>query len=683
MFELTTEIGFWLAGFAFLALTVVLAVNYRDSRISRSSILLAIVASASSFLYAVSFRLIEMSEMSLELAGVARIAVWVAFLGEVLRVSGRPPIVSALIAVAHGVWVLLAAIQVYPSLGFWVHLLTLGIVDVPVLHLIAAVLVILLIEQVYRNAREGLKPAIRFVGVGLGVPAAYELCLAAHTVLFGVPSAILAVPHGYVVAIAAPLIAVGLQRVATWDVGIFVSRQIVFYTTSFMATGIYLMAMSFAGYSIQSLQLPWGGVLQGFFFTAAIGLFLWILFSDSISSAVRVWLHKHFYENKYDYRNEWLRLTETLSTAGGTQSLGERCVYGLAQIAGAESGTLWTLDRDEAAFVREFSLGKPLCAAELPVDHPLIEFIEVRRWVLDMRETRRKPDSFASIGQSLRDSRIGDTALIVPLQHEIRLLGIVELDMRPGGGELNYEDHDLLKTAGRQVASYLAQRNTSRLLAESRQFEAFNKFTAFVMHDLNNLVAQQRLIVENAKRFRGNPDFVDDAFMTIESSVRRMDALLKQLRERGKVGVTKQVDIGLLIKKAISRASERQPIPRNRSADETCIVRGDPDRLEAVIGHMIRNAQEATDADGFVAVTASRQRPSGGVQIEIADDGVGMDIDFVRDQLFSPFVSTKGSKGMGIGVYQTREYLRMLGGELTVSSEPGKGTTMRLTFPAP
>jgi len=66
--------------------------------------------------------------------------------------------------------------------------------------------------------------------------------------------------------------------------------------------------------------------------------------------------------------------------------------------------------------------------------------------------------------------------------------------------------------------------------------------------------------------------------------------------------------------------------------------------------------------------------------IEVTDNGPGMDDAFVRDELFLPFRSTK-SGGYGIGAFQTRELIRMAGGDLEVISEKGFGTRMRIILP--
>ena len=679
VFSLTFEVGYWICSAAFTVLGVLLALNFRDGSVGRAALALSFLTSVSAFAFAASSRLLDIPPNLLGLLDILRFASWIVFLATILRLSKPAGAVRWLVLASHLTWLLLLAVLVMPGAETLVSVVSLGLLDGRVLHLLVSLLTMLLVEQVFRNTRESRKKAVRFVCMGLGIPAAYEVCLSASTVLLGEASEILVAPRGLIIALGAPLLAVGFQRVKNWDVGIFVSRQFVFYSASVMAVGLYLLAMSAVGYTIQSLGLRWGGLLQGAFISVAIGLFLWVLFSDSVRSGAKVWLQKNFYENRYDYREEWLRLTKTLSEAVHQRSLGDRVVDGLAAIAGSDAGALWSVDKDNNRFVRESAPGAQ--QAELAFEHPLIEFLEQRRWVVDVGEARRRPDRYESIEHTLGELPFSENALLVPLQHEEDLLGFVELERRPAASPLNFEDHDLLKTAGQQVASHLAQRNTALLLAESRQFEAFNKFTAFVMHDLNNLIAQQELIVKNAEKHRANPAFVDDAFRTIENSVRRMNGLLRQLRERSAIGEMEIVNVNEIVRQAVTRASDRKPLPMVVQSAEQCFVAADRDRLESVLGHMIRNAQEATLPDGSVRVGTEPVTVTGDVEIFITDTGVGMSPDFVREQLFSPFVSTKGSQGMGIGVYQTREYLRSLGGDVVVESVVGQGTTMRLRIP--
>jgi signal transduction histidine kinase len=66
--------------------------------------------------------------------------------------------------------------------------------------------------------------------------------------------------------------------------------------------------------------------------------------------------------------------------------------------------------------------------------------------------------------------------------------------------------------------------------------------------------------------------------------------------------------------------------------------------------------------------------------LSVADDGCGMSPAFLKESLFRPFQSTK-TKGLGIGMFQSRMVVEAHGGSIQVESEPGKGTTVRVSFP--
>jgi signal transduction histidine kinase len=99
-----------------------------------------------------------------------------------------------------------------------------------------------------------------------------------------------------------------------------------------------------------------------------------------------------------------------------------------------------------------------------------------------------------------------------------------------------------------------------------------------------------------------------------------------------------------------------------------------------VVSHLIDNAIEASPGrDGRVAVRLTAQ--GGDAVIEVEDNGKGMEAEFVRNEMFKPFKTTKAG-GYGIGAYESREFVRELGGNLDVVSAPGRGTTVRIRLPA-
>jgi putative PEP-CTERM system histidine kinase len=303
-----------------------------------------------------------------------------------------------------------------------------------------------------------------------------------------------------------------------------------------------------------------------------------------------------------------------------------------------------------------------------------------RHWVVNLEEIERHPELYEGLALERWLRRENNWWLVVPLFLGNRLYGFILLQEPRVAPKLNFEDHDLLRTAGSHVAMHINQAESDKRLAESRQFGAYNRLTAFLMHDLNNLLAQQSLVVENAERFRDNPKFVDDAFDTIAHSVSRMKRLMKQLSSGSKVPRKEPTDIQEAVTNAVERCQTGAPKPTMRFGDAVMRVRADMEPLTTVFEHLIRNAQEATNSDGEIEIAADSSGSF--VIVSIRDTGKGMSPEFVRQRLFRPFDSTKGSQNMGIGAYQARDYVRSLGGQMEVLSVPGAGTTFTIRLPA-
>jgi putative PEP-CTERM system histidine kinase len=268
--------------------------------------------------------------------------------------------------------------------------------------------------------------------------------------------------------------------------------------------------------------------------------------------------------------------------------------------------------------------------------------------------------------------------LIVPLMVGEELIGFVVLLSARTNVDANWEVYDLLKTASRQAASFLAQMVATEALLEVRKFDAFNRMSAFVVHDLKNIVTQLSLMMKNAKRLHANPEFQQDMLMTVENSLERMRQLMTQLREgTTPAGTTFGVDLASVVKRIESVVNNRGRHVDVRSA-EPVVARGHEERLERVIGHVVQNALDATMASGQVWLELDKL--GGQARLVVGDTGHGMTPEFVRDRLFKPFQTTKAT-GMGIGAYESFQYVQELGGKVSVESEPAKGTQVTLLLP--
>jgi putative PEP-CTERM system histidine kinase len=269
--------------------------------------------------------------------------------------------------------------------------------------------------------------------------------------------------------------------------------------------------------------------------------------------------------------------------------------------------------------------------------------------------------------------------LVVPLIVGDGLIGFVVLARPRTAVSLNWEVRDLLKTAARQAASFLAQMHATEALLEARKFDAFNRMSAFVVHDLKNIITQLSLMLKNAQRHHDNPEFQQDMLLTVESSLEKMRQMMAQLREGEKpvVGASSGVDLPAVLSRLEAMARARGRELEVEIVDRVA-TRGHTQRLERVLGHVVQNALEATPVSGRVWV--SLRQSVGRASVTIGDTGSGMSPEFIQSQLFRPFSSTKQS-GMGIGTYESYQYIKELGGNISVDSELGRGTVVSILLP--
>jgi putative PEP-CTERM system histidine kinase len=676
-------ISYGIAAFAFALLTALLGVSWRGRRVG----VYIIGASLMTAVWALALALV--SALKIPATGI--------FVAEMLRNAGWLFALVAMTSTVAPRWLLqtsraFAALVAVTALGYPVLLYN-GAILLDALMilsrtgLIVALLGLVLLEQIYRNAPDTARPSLRFAVIGLGTIFAYDLFLYSQAELLHGITGEAWYARGIVNAIAVPLIAVAARRSPQWSLDVFVSRQVVFYTTSFVGVGAYLLLMGGGGYYVREVGGHWGRIGQILFFAGAIVVLVFLVASAPLRRHARVFISKHFYRNKYDYRVEWLRFIRTLSPTEDEEAteldVRRTSIRAIAQIFGSPAGVLYLYDEGIKRFVPAaawpMKLDELPALADVQADDELARFLRRTRWVIDLKELRRTPDAYNNVVLPQWIEGHSQLRLIAPLLQVDVLAGLILLYDPPPPFELTYEDRDLIKTVGRHVASHLAQLDADRRLAESRQFEAYNRLTAFMMHDLKNSVAQLQLLVANAQRHRRNPEFIDDAIATIANTSERMRRLIEQLKGSSTGPRTQRLDVIAVSREIVARCSERSPKPRFKASGELHVA-ADSERLTSIVEHLIRNAQDASSEDGTIDVEVKAD-DGRYVLLSVADTGSGMTQEFIRERLFRPFDSTKGSKGMGIGAYQVREYVRSLGGQLEVQSSPGIGTRFYIRLP--
>lgn len=540
---------------------------------------------------------------------------------------------------------------------------------------------LVLVEQVARNTRSARLWSLKHIWLAIGGLYAWDLCLFSVAMLRGSAVGELLAARGFVNVLLGVLLAIGLRRVPEWESAAFLSPRIVFFNTTLLVASLYVLLMGVGSYFVRVLGGTWGGVGQVLFLAAGALLLAVAALSEQFRAWARVMIAQHLFPYRYDYRKEWQKLTFALSHQSEESSVYERIAKVVAGFVNCGSGGLWLREGEGGAYV---PAGGDLAPPGGPQEKDSQEFFAYllqKEWIYDLDEARSS-SSVATSGLPppprwmLENPRMW---LAVPLICESALVGFVIVGQPLAQMRLGWEEIDLLRAAGRQAASFLAFEQAAKRLAEAHQFEAINRLSAILMHDLRHLIAQQALVVQNASRHRGNPEFFDDAILTIDNSVKRMTRLMDELRNGVLTEQTHRLAVVELCAEAVRRCAGRDPAPSLEARDRGIEVMLNRERMLQVLEHVIRNAQDATPRDGSVTVHVSRADQH--AIIEVADTGTGMDAEFIRNRLFRPFDTTKGERGLGIGAFGAREFVRKCGGSVEVNSTPGKGTRFVIQLP--
>ncbi len=544
-------------------------------------------------------------------------------------------------------------------------------------HLALALIGVVLAEQVYRHSPATLRWNLRPLCIGLAGPFVLDVIVYSDALLFRGLDPHFWAARGFAYAMAIPLLGLAARRNRDWTFDVTLSRGVIAGSTAVLVAGLYLLVVAGSGYYVRYFGGSWGRTLQVVILFGAFLLLAFVTVSGTFRAKLRVLVAKNFFSYRFDYREEWLRFTRTLSASGEARPIEEICIRALGDLVESTGGSLWL--KRHSGYAQAARLNQPAIKAVEPDDAALPAFLARTGWVIEVPLARRDPSSHGGVGLSSWIDRLPNAWLIVPLLVGEDLIGFVILDAPRAQMEINWEVRDLLKTAGSQAASYLTMQRATEALLEARKFDSFNRMSAFVVHDLKNLTAQLQLMLRNAQKHHANPEFQRDMLETVEHVVGRMNQLMQQLRS-GETPVEKPrpVDLSTLVRRVQSvRASGRAGLRIEATPD--VLVNGHEDRLERVIGHLVQNAFDAAGDNPQVAVRVFREREN--AVVEVADNGVGMTEEFIRNQLFKPFQSNKAN-GMGIGAYESQQYVTSLGGHIDVHSQPGAGTSVRVVLPA-
>jgi len=540
-----------------------------------------------------------------------------------------------------------------------------------VVRILLAVSGLLLLENLYRNASSESRWHINLLTIGIGAIFIYDIALYADAALFHRLSTALFVARAPVTMLAAPLVALAVARNRRWLVDIHVSRNVILHSSTLFVSGVFLLSIGLAGEILRDIGVTWGPVLEITLIFGAILLVAVMFTSGRARSEMRNFLVKNFFRSRYDYRRVWLDFIGTLSDPSFSgEQLQARVIRAVADIVDSPAGGLWMRDGEGTAFLQIAAWH--LAREATPVGPEFATMFRDGHWIVDLKHA-----GDAAIPENLAKAQ--RAWLAVPLSHLGRLIGFIVLTEPRAAFALNWESFDLLRIAGRQVASYLAEEQSARALVEARQMQDYSQRFAFVVHDIKNLVSQLSLVVSNGERHADDPEFQRDVLETVRYSVGSMNKLLAQLRANREAEAAESVVPAVVVREFLQAWRPGKPVEITFHTDASAgRVRIGRDQLDSALRHLLDNAVDVSSPGGEIVIEVRQAADK--MVIDVRDSGAGMQADFISNHLFRPFRSTK-SEGYGIGAYQTRELIRAARGDLLVLSQPGKGTTMRIVLP--
>ena len=545
------------------------------------------------------------------------------------------------------------------------------------LMLLFSVLGLLLVEQVLRNTPQSNRNSISLLCISAGSLFVYDFFVFSNAFMVQSIDYEFWSARGIVNILAIPTLLLAAVRNPMLAPNIHISRTFVFHSATMLGVGFYLIVMATAGFYVKQSSGDWGKLTQAFFFFSALLVLLVLFFSPSIKTRFKRYLTYSF-RNKYDYRDEWNRFSKTLLMLTNNSSIFTRSIQAIGQIVDSQGGTLWIKDNSQYLYKSNWKLN-PIEVQSLDGDSALIKLINTRKGLFTTDEILQK------IGSA--DPKIGwitqsaNSWLILPLWVNDELLGFIHLEKSIVKLKLDIEDTDLINIVTHHVALALFLNAADTQLHQAKRFNDINQMTAFLVHDLKTVFSQLSLMGENAEKYKTNPDFIDDMINTVHHTTQKMQRLLSQLQDPGKDSIAGKILVMPVIQSIVdSYQHHTVKLTLTNHLENSLLVKADPEQFKSALQHIVQNAVESVKKSGLVSII-TQPADNNCIEIIIEDNGKGMSQKFVSEGLFEPFKSTKGVSGMGVGVYQCREYLRSIQGDIRVKSQQNVGTCFTIKFP--
>jgi len=466
---------------------------------------------------------------------------------------------------------------------------------------------------------------------------------------------------------------------------IFVSRKVVYSIIVPSLLSVYLLGFGTISILIRAFGLEMSYVLKWLF--VILGLLVVGLFGFSAPFRRRAhyFISTHFYINKYEYRDEWLALSRELQGA----STEVEVINGLRQVLTRSLYTseifIWT---GGAAKQPDYALVSSPDKWQVANSKAAIADSDILvRYLHNHTYFHRQEQEPDRAWQKVEDEKSAffssfNLQLLVPVVIGSNFVGIIGLGPEFTGGQYGHDDFDLLTALGSQTASALLAVRMAEELAHTREQQAWDRLSAFVLHDIKNSATMLSLLQENAPANIHKPEFQQDMLELVDDALRRMarvEQRLGSLREEIAPNF-REIDLKTFLEGFVQRMQVKLPDLNIRlEGPGEVTLQSDPELLHGIFENLLLNAYEAQGKGGGVLIRYFRDRKNEQVGVEILDNGPGIPQDLLPEGLFEPFKTSKEG-GSGIGLWQAKRVAASLGASISAENRTEGGACFILSF---
>jgi putative PEP-CTERM system histidine kinase len=537
------------------------------------------------------------------------------------------------------------------------------------------------LEAVLRASREPARHKLKFIVIGLGGLAGYQIYQASQMLLFPVwqPEHVLVSSIATVMALSLIAFGLGRSRLQEVLVNTYVSQQALFGSVTFIVIGGYLLAVGAVGEWLRRTNQPLGvGLSVVVVFGALVGLAI-AVFSKTVRAEIRHFLARNFYRSKYDYRAQWLQVTEAFQEAADKEAIMDRLLDLLIKTFPAKTISIWSFREADRRFGRIRSMTTDKEPVSLELSHPVITQLTEKDEAVLLEDNLAMGSNGA--GAARDPLAAAGASLCFPIRAQGRLTGFISLGKPRHGEAYGMDDCDLLHGISHHVGTLLSHANLAEERRASAELEALHRFSVFCLHDLKNLAARLSLVAQNAKQHGRDPAFQDSAMRTVIDTANKMTALTSKLSRKSAMplpgGTAEPVEISSLIDDIVAPIRGDRAVRLHVTNELVPPVMAVRDQIHQVLLNVVLNAKQAIGQKGEISITTGRF--NGSVVITVDDTGTGIS-PAMFETLFRPLQSSRPG-GLGIGLYQCKQIVEAHGGTIQIRSNQGKGTQVQIELP--